>query len=696
MSAESNPVQPEQLHTRSEWKKLGITIALNTKPCKTEPRDGKLTALFRKDQGKPSVMPGEVCNWSFELQCPPRHFTAIAATKRRPEAVTLPTDQLAWILEQFDLADDYALRLRKVELERRRDSDDLLRRLFPEYQALMLQIDTAERTFRELIAAVRAENARARRRVDTDTLKEAITAARKVRAALYTQRGIVVTPLFRSDEYKEASERLETVARDGEESAREAARTAGLGWGTCQSVENGAAKLRTGPPPNLNRQNAESLYVQMQAQSDKAPLTWERMLSGRDTRIRARLDGKCAVVSVRLGGERLTGEWVECRFVMSRFINGERKPFPGPPNLTDANDPDAVARRERRDRIRGFPVGTVVKGVRICRRRIGYRDVWSIVFSLERRGGFPSLPRADSGKAAVDVGYRKLAHGVRVAYWVGSDGDHGEVIIPEGRGDGLPPQVHQQNELPDFAHVGTGNAVGYYMYPRHLQKIRDEAFDQMILELSHWCDIEKDALPDWLREEATVFHQIRSKERMLGLLEHWRNGNRFEGDAIGHDILDRWREWRDEQGHTHGELHLAAWEGEQRVKFSRWRKDYYRRFWSALRRRYAVVVFEDMLLSNLRNGNPDPDEEGTPGDDYANLASLYQFRELGGYKPVRQRHDPSTEYVKAENSTRECWKCHKICHFDQAAELVRTCEHCGSVDDQDYCAGKNLLDWSNE
>ncbi len=630
---------PPVLKTRREWDALGYAVPLNSKPAATELRDGKPVALFAPEQTRPKLQPGEACNWSFKL-------------------LRLPGN-LEWVRGQFDLASHYATVLRKIELERRRDCDDLLCVMFPEYRDVMNAIDAAEKRFRDLVDDVRRTNQRARRRVDTGEQRDAIAAARSERNALYDRRAKLTPALYRDPAYKAAAAPIDALAKRQNETARDNARAAGLGWGTCGSVDEGASDLRKGPPPNLRREGAESLYAQMQGQKNKPPLTWERILSGQDTRIRGRISGKLAVVEVRMGGERTEGQWVECAFMLHRKRpNGEH----------------------------GLPIGAVVKGVRLCRRPCGYRDEWNIVFTLERRGGFEQQPRAETGRVAVDVGYRKLPHGVRVAYWVGDDGRWGEVVIPDGPDKGLPaiPQA-----LHGFGDGGGASAVGYYLKPRELQRVRDENFDAMIASLGEWCR-GHDGLPEWLGEEAKVLHEVKSKERMLAMRDHWA-ANRFPGDEDGYTVLDRWRAWKDTDGKTHGELHLSAWENEQRAKFARWRKSYYRTFWARLRKEYATVIFEDMKLSDLRNGKPDPDEEKTRGDDYANMASLYLFRELGGYRGAKQRVDTSTVYVDPANTTATCHKCGHLCEWDQSRHLRHQCERCGAEWDQDANACHNCL-----
>lgn len=637
----------EILHTRKAWDELGFAVPLRTKPDSTEIRDGKDVALFRQDQTRPKPQIGELCNWSFDLIGQPEDMLFV--------------DQQLWEAAKHDRI------LRKLERERRLFCEAAMRRLFPEYAKLMIELDAAEKRVNDMIWDIRRANQKNRCRVDTAEDSADLKAAKKYRNELYKFRKEMVVPLYRDEQYREVVAVIEEEHTEAEDRERERAREAGLGWGTVGAVKKSLAKIRKGAPPKIHDfDGSGSLYVQIQDQKGKPQLTWERMLSRQDPRVTAVLNGKRLTVHVSFGGKG------DNRQIVSGTITMHRK---------------------RPNGEYGFPVGTVVKGIRLCCRSIGYRRTFSLVFQLQRPGGFPkSWMPAESGRVAIDIGWRKLPYGVRVAYWVGDDGRHGEVVIPNSNDNRVGGTTFGLPQLPsdrpltfaDFSCNGTGKAVDYYLFQRSLQEIRDRNFDEMVAALLKWRNGHQ--LPEWWFEkphELQFLALIKSKERLLKAWAVWRD-NRFDGDEVGFKILSDWRWRKDGAGITHGELHLNSWESHARVKFDRWRKDYYRRFLALLRSQYTTVIFEKMNISKLRE-NPDPDEEGVYGDNYANMAAVGLLRQLAG----------DIEEVPANYTTVTCHRCKNICEWDQAKYLRHTCEHCGCEFDQDENAARNLLCGSN-
>ena len=85
---------------------------------------------------------------------------------------------------------------------------------------------------------------------------------------------------------------------------------------------------------------------------------------------------------------------------------------------------------------RPLPEDCLVKSVSALRERLANRSRWRVVFVLERPAGasgtwarFGEAERR--GSIAIDVGWRRLPHGLRVATWHDDAGQTGELVLPE-------------------------------------------------------------------------------------------------------------------------------------------------------------------------------------------------------------------------------------------------------------------------
>lgn len=87
---------------------------------------------------------------------------------------------------------------------------------------------------------------------------------------------------------------------------------------------------------------------------------------------------------------------------------------------------------------REVPDGAVVSWAVVKLRQVGSKSRWTLCVTV---GGVPASGRSTRGipdvaaraarGAGVDIGWRRVPGGVRVAYWWGSDGRSGEVVVPD-------------------------------------------------------------------------------------------------------------------------------------------------------------------------------------------------------------------------------------------------------------------------
>ena len=80
---------------------------------------------------------------------------------------------------------------------------------------------------------------------------------------------------------------------------------------------------------------------------------------------------------------------------------------------------------------REIPAACSIKWVKLFRNRIGSHDRWYLMFTVTAPDGTFAKPSADSTlSVGIDVGWRMVKDGLRVAFWTGSDGRKGELVIP--------------------------------------------------------------------------------------------------------------------------------------------------------------------------------------------------------------------------------------------------------------------------
>src|SRR5262249_10084792 len=110
---------------------------------------------------------------------------------------------------------------------------------------------------------------------------------------------------------------------------------------------------------------------------------------------------------------------------------------------------------------RPLPEDATIKWVYLVRRHVATHEEWWLQFVVAQAQGFAKADAATSGTVAVDVGWRRLASGLRVAYWVGDDGAEGQLVLPQA----ILTRLRKVEEL---------------------QAIRDKHFDAMRGELAAW------------------------------------------------------------------------------------------------------------------------------------------------------------------------------------------------------------------
>lgn len=527
-----------------------------------------------------------------------------------------------FVREQLGLARRFRNLLIEAELAGRKAYREARSEAYPDFAALEGAATEKQETVDGIVADIAKANARERKKRATPEERERLVKAKKelkeARVALKARRQDIAGASL-----SQAAE----VARDTVvDAAHEWANGAGLFQGTKWAVVRAVFQsCRTAKEdPGFRKWDGTGrLSLQLQAQKvvvkRKGPATWANIALGKwVSHLSFRREGKWTIFRVRFGSDAKGKPiYVEC-----------------PVDLHREWPPDAVC-----------------KWVELICTRTGRDYHYKLCFSLAREAGW-NKPTASTGEVGIHLGWRLVEKGLRVACWSGSDGREGELVIPESRAAlalyGLTRICKKGKPI---------SRLGYYTKPSDLASMRDVRLDEVKpVLLAHAATL---TLPDDVAETISHLHAIKSKSRVLAIV-----------NALPGELPPFLVEWRRK------EIHLERYESGQRAKFERWRKDFYRCFWAAMREQYSVAYMPKITWTREKPG-PEKDSEG----------GMVEWRACASPGLLSMLGRPYATFVEAKDISRECHVCGGTC--DVGEPLSHTCEHCGSMWDQDMNAARN-------
>lgn len=637
------------------------------------------------------------------------------------------------VSDQMWLAHKYRNQIVEEERERRKLVEEAVQRHFPELAVLEKELTDTDARREELRTALKKKHAEARSKKVSGPEKEEIDKLSKRYKELTIQRKEKRKIAFGvPDEVKKAraavakarkeksatelaqqlqdaadrafvlwmaaqpaaaslSEDLRKIDLASGDKCREMREKCGIFWGTYLAVEQSMSGKRVGAPPQFKRWNGDgklALQVQGGMSLDDAflcddtrlrinhlsPSSWDRGVPPRK---------RHTVLHMRVGSEGREPIWAQIPFIMHRSL----------------------------------PPGCQIKWVYLIRRRVATLHEWRVQLVVSREGGFAKKDCAASGEVAVDVGWRLVHGGLRVAYWHGSDGEHGELVIPT---DDLS-RWSFTNDLQSIRSLWFDDVKAWLVSWMHGEEINSET----LADRQKWlvqervkavqkkmrstgkklrdaeaaivkCDIGIEALgtlrkttpvkptiPEALAEKLSYIDKWRSQARLAMVTDEWAK----TFPDLGPEMLAVLKWWK-----QHDE-HLYVWQECQRQRSQRWRDDVYRNFAAKLRRSYKTIIVEDVKWSELhRRPSPEGRAEDVGLVLYRNIAAVGRL--------VQLLSESAAEFVRkgAINSTKTCHNCGSVEDFNQSTQLVHTCSKCETVWDQDDNCCLNLLksDWAAE
>lgn len=525
-----------------------------------------------------------------------------------------PIEGLEKIEEQLRLAHRYRNRLVEIERQRRTAYRELIASSgHANLEAAQAAVDEAQAEVDRILKAIaeqhRAEGTKRTSKELAEQLRDARAVLRERKAALREARRAVAQD-------PDMQMRIKQINDEANRALREARASCDVYWGT---------------------------YLQMEAAAERARR--EKM----DPKFK-RWDGSGKLAVQLQGGlpvDALYGSDQRLRITEPLPVPGRKgRPLPRLYFRVGSNGREPVWAVLPVIIHRPLPAEARVKWAYLLRRRIGTHYRYRVQFVLE----FPSEIQREVGpdSVALDVGWRRVESGLRVAYWVGSDGQSGEVVLPTRWLTGMD-KVDE------------------------LRSRRDTDLELAKQALLEWLDGAE--VPDWLRDETETLHAWRSQARLAALVLRWRE-NRFAGDEEIYERLEAWR--KEDKHHYEHEANL-------RDRLLGWRREIYRVLAARLRERYGTVYLKDFDLRLAARPMPGHEVE---------LPAVRRARHLAGISQLRQAlHDSGMTVVtvRAEHSTRACSWCGTVDEFDTARELRHTCSGCGREWDQDENAARNIL-----
>lgn len=389
----------------------------------------------------------------------------------------------------------------------------------------------------------------------------------------------------------------------------------GVYWGSYLLVEDAVqrAKKSGGVLHFARWDGSGTIGVQLQGGLKVAEL-----MKNEDSRLRLEGEGKYRRVWIRVGSEGRAPIWAVFPFKYHRDL-----------------PPDAI-----------------MKWARVHAHRVGTHTRWSVQFVLDNAPN--TLPAPTRGAIAIDVGWRRVEEGLRVATWVDDEGRSGTLVLPEQLEDRM-------------AKIES------------LRAIRDSNFNVA----RDFLKDHKARVPALLQDRLVGLHAWKAPGRLAALMIAWRT-QREAGDE---DVFDHLEGWRKQ------DKHLLEWEANQRENVLAARRDLYRTFAKHVVGQYSRIIIEALDLRDFAE-KPTKDEpkdtpiqaNARPNRHFAALSTL-----ITTMKDVAVRSGADLIEAEPAWTTQTCHVCQAPAPFDAATQLTHTCTACNATWDQDLNAAHNLL-----
>lgn len=438
--------------------------------------------------------------------------------------------------------------------------------------------------------------------------------------------------------------------------ARTRARAAGCAWGTCGRVDDAIDQSRRTTKffDDLSTfaSSSEGLLA-VQFQRHESDPKWRPVLAssliGGDNnhvRISSTLVGKSTLRSQRSGNNAGAEN---LRILSFRVGSEERSPIFV--EFYTAMDGYGRGAKTRERGYKPLPDARVI-WVCISCHTVGLRQRWELLVTVDEEcRGEPDPVRAEC--VGIDIGWRRVEGGIRTAYWAGSDGDHGELIIPD-------------------------SVVNRKSKSDSLLSIRDNERNDIAAQWRTWIGTLPLTHPVRIEAVSRAMHAWKKVGRYVGLFRLWGQ-HRVDGDAQLYLLVQTWLQH---------DRHLLAWQANNRKRLTNQVGDRVDQLMINLARKYKIVAVEERgMVSKLvrrgASGEKPAVEVARKRIGVVAPGSITSAAEQWSKKYGAIFHEVNPAYTSST-----CSKCGLKMEGD-LSQLVLHCSQCGECD-RDRNAATNI------
>lgn len=303
---------------------------------------------------------------------------------------------------------------------------------------------------------------------------------------------------------------------------------------------------------------------------------------------------------------------------------------------------------------RPLPTDGIAKWAWIKVTREGPRIRYELQITLEAPSFAEDRIKRGRGRVAVNFGWCRQPTGIRVAYWVSDDGEHGEIVIP----DALVLRLTRPESLRSHA---DRYRDGAYRLVRVVSALAGS-------RLTHASRCVSDVRREQIKRMARAYSEYVLGERRIPLWEAWKQdrsarpldffaslpeSSRWLRKRVpGCSASMRWAFWLELW--TRKDSHLRSMESAVTVGARNARDELLRESALVLARRFGYVVIDNASIADMVRV---PAKEGTDAQtDVARsqraLVAPGRFREI--VKEVFGKH---TITVESKDNTARCAEC---------------------------------------
>lgn len=526
-----------------------------------------------------------------------------------------PIEGGEYLREQIWLADRYYNKRIEIGMASRVEKDKARATASPGFDKL------SERKT-ELIGEIEAAD----KAGDKDRLKALVAERKEVTAKLREARKAL-------KDNEEVAALVAKVAADTKVIENNARKSSGVFWGTYLGIEAAARQALAAPRPRFRRHNGNGLV----GNQFQGGITKAEVLSCMDTRLQI----KPLPEGIELLGrhQRRKASRTLCRL---RIQSDEK------------NKPMWVTFPMIMHR--PLPDDAKITWAKVSVRHVGRRPEYTLLLTVESET-FHRRSEATVDAVAVDLGWRRTVNGVRVAYWRDTNGDSGEILVPQ--------------EVP----LGLEKVAS-------LQSIRDMHMNEVRLKLMEW----KTTQGEWVRENLSHVHVWRSPKQVVRFAGNARREGIELPDFVEAFLLK--------------DRHLMFWAEQQRDRRLNRRRDFYRNVAAQFARKYKHIILEDFRLPAVREKQTNLRDDATAKEKKTDSGSVAMRRQANVAAPGEFRLAMSTAsstygarviVVDPAYTSMTCHICGYKKPWKDKSELLHRCEGCDTVWDRDSNAAHNLL-----